>query len=305
MDARAGKSPSPRVSVVIPTYNRANDIPRCLDSLVAQTFKDFEVLVCDDGSTDSTAEVVDRYKNALDLQYHRAENFGGPAKPRNTGIGLSRGLYVAFLDSDDWWTRDKLAESLKPLDAGADLVYHDLYLSWSNRQRFYWRRRRARALSTPAFEDLLVNGNAIPNSSVVVRRDIVTAVGGFSEDRALIAWEDFDAWLRIAKITERFVKLNKPLGYYWTGGGNISSPRRVIDNLARFEERYIAAEPRRANGGPPGWYHYGLGLAYYNLGAYGIARDHLRRALRGRLTTPSRAKAIFTAVASSVRSALP
>src|SRR5881227_2669789 len=73
---------TPRVTIILVTYLRAADISRCLDSLVAQTYKDFEVLICDDGSTDGTEEVVGRYARALNLRYLWSENSGGPARPR-------------------------------------------------------------------------------------------------------------------------------------------------------------------------------------------------------------------------------
>jgi glycosyltransferase involved in cell wall biosynthesis len=280
-------------------------VARCLDSLVAQTFKDFEVLVCDDGSTDGTADVVKRYEHALRVTHHWAENFGGPARPRNAGLKLALGTYVALLDSDDWWAPQKLEWSVRRLDAGADLVYHDLYSARSSGQRFFWHRRRSRHIAAPAFEDLLCNGNAICNSSVVVRRDILLLVGGFSEDRSMIAWEDYDAWLRIAKVTDRFERLDEPLGYYWAGGGNISSPRRLIANLERFEELYVgtAADTQVRSTAPP-WYHYALGLAHYQLGAHLVALEHLRQALAARLPARMRFRAACTVAIASVHVAI-
>jgi glycosyltransferase involved in cell wall biosynthesis len=267
---------------------------RCLESLVAQTFKDFEVLICDDGSTDATESVVRTFESRLNLSYHWAENFGGPARPRNAGVRLARGEYVAFLDSDDWWTPQKLVRAVERLDAGADLVYHDLFIVKSAQQRHFWRKQRTTPLATPVFDSLLRTGNVVPNSSVVVRRELVQRIGGFSEDRALIAWEDFDAWLRIAKLTERFERLPVTLGYYWLGGGNISSPQRTILILQKFSERY----PEAGRAGPadsaPSWYHYGLGLAHYRLGNYRPARFHMRMALRQGLSLPRSAKALLT-----------
>jgi glycosyltransferase involved in cell wall biosynthesis len=297
--ARCGGAP--QVSVVIPTYNRAKDLRRCLDSVVAQTFRDFEVLVCDDGSTDETAQVVGLYKGVLDLTYRWNENFGGPARPRNLGLRLARGTYVALLDSDDWWAPRKLAESVRRLDAGADLVYHDMFAVRSTRQRFHWYRHGTRALATPAFDDLLKSGNAICNSSVVVRREILLRVEGFSEDRSLIAWEDYDAWLRIARITERFAQVGETLGYYWTGGGNISSPQRIISNLERFKEIYVATGVCTSIRTPPAWYHYVLGLAYNQVGNHLAAVPHLRQALAAGLPALQQTRAVLTAAVSYLR----
>lgn len=286
---------APRVSVIVPTYNRATDLARCLESLRAQTFKDFEVLVCDDGSTDDSGAVCERFRALIDVSYNWAENFGGPARPRNRGVQLARAPYVAFLDSDDWWTERKLAESVAALDAGADVVYHDLYQVGSARQRFFWRKRRTRQLATPVFRDLLLNGNALCSSSVVLRRDVLLRAGGFSEEHSLIAWEDYDAWLKMARVTERFVRLDATLGYYWTGGGNISSPRRLIGNLQRFGEMYGPDIEQLGAPGFPSWYYYMLGLAHYRIGSYGPASEHLRTALTLGLSGIQRARALLTA----------
>jgi GT2 family glycosyltransferase len=135
----------------------------------------------------------------------------------------------------------------------------------------------------------------------VLRRALIERVGGFSEDPRLIAWEDYDAWLRVAKVTERFERLDKPLGYYWSGGANLSSPRRLIANLARFIELYGRTGPISPESAGPAWYHYSLGLAHYRLGSYAVVPTHMRRALLMGLPTTKRVKAVFIAVISLVR----
>jgi glycosyltransferase involved in cell wall biosynthesis len=295
---KVSSSHAPRVSVVIPTYNRARELGRCLDSLVAQSYRDFEVLVCDDGSTDETATVAAAFDTRLELTYHWAENFGGPARPRNIGLNRARGIYVAFLDSDDWWAPRKLEMSVPRLDAGSDVVYHDLREARSTRQRLYWRRSRVRRLNAPVFQDLLLNGNALNMSSIVMRRDLLLRAGGFSEHPELIAWEDYDAWLQVAKLTDRFERLDEPLGYYWAGGGNISTPQRLIDNLRSFKELYIEGDRGLLPGIRPPWFDYTLGLSYYRLGHHANVAGHMRRALAGGLPAAQRAKAVVLAAVS-------
>jgi glycosyltransferase involved in cell wall biosynthesis len=271
------RSSQPRVSVIIPTYNRADDLKRCLESLVTQTFRNFEVLVCDDGSIDHTQKVVESFSHQIAITYYWGKNFGGPARPRNTGLKHAKGQYVAFLDSDDWWLPEKLQASVEKLDAGADLVYHDLYLisSLPAKPRF-WNRAKTRQVSVPVFNDMLYNGNAINNSSVVVKRELMNKIGGFSEDILLIAAEDYDAWLRIAKHTEAFERLEKPHGFYWAGGGNISAPKRSIINLTRLFELY-AAELSEDDAGPlPGWMAYSLARAYFLDGKFECARGYAK-----------------------------
>jgi glycosyltransferase involved in cell wall biosynthesis len=291
----------PRVTVVVVTYMRADLIGRCLDSLAAQTFKDFDVLVCDDGSTDNTAEVVEQFKGKLQVEYCWRENFGGPARPRNIGLQMARAQYVAFLDSDDWWQPEKLEKSVAVLDSGSDLVYHDLYVVSSPKQRVFWQRYGKRTIGSPPFVDLLGRGNAICNSSVVVRTEALRSVGGFSEDRGLIAWEDYEAWLRVAKVAPRFARLPEPLGYYWMAGGNMTNARRTINNFEHFRKMYFTPDSPWTNGALPGWCNYALGRAYYMLGNYSVALDHLRKASEGDIGLVKRAKTWVTRVACHAR----
>jgi glycosyltransferase involved in cell wall biosynthesis len=262
----------PRVSVVIPTFNRARDLARCLDSLVAQTFRDFEVLVCDDGSTDDSGAVAKSYGSRLRLEYHWGENFGGPARPRNRGVQLARGELIAFLDSDDWWAPEKLATSVRALDAGADFVYHDLYLVFDADARRHSRKSLGRVLRRPVFDDLLGNGNAINNSSVVTRTELMRRIGGFSEDRELIAAEDYDAWVRVARHTDAFEQLPECLGYYWVGSGNISNPRRTITTSLALEARYAAELAKLREGREVYWLAYAKGRAHFVSGQFAEAR---------------------------------
>lgn len=276
-DASERACSAPAVSVVIPTFNRARDIGRCLDALVVQTFRDFEVLVCDDGSVDGTAEVVRGYEDKLDLTYTWSENFGGPARPRNMGVRQARGEFVALLDSDDWWHPEKLQESVRYLRDGADLVYHDLYFVTKLGQSRLRARSGTRPLGTPVVEDLLMKGNAINNSSVVVRRALLEAAGGFSEERELIAAEDYDAWVRIAKLTDRFVRIPRTLGYYWLGDGNITNPRRTITTLDALEAKYERELAELRRGRNVYWLAYARARSYYQLDLRDSARDQLSR----------------------------
>lgn len=208
-------------SVIIPTYNRADLLDRCLDSLVRQTFRDFEVLVCDDGSTDDSRDVAERYKNRLDLRYLWDENWGGPARPRNRGIAEARGEWICFLDSDDWWTPDKLEACLPYLDS-YDMLYHDMYVVEQGVESQPNHQLRGRLLKSPIYHSLLMHGNCVVNSSVVLRRSVIDRVGPLTEDRALIAVEDFDYWLSVSRVSERFCHIARPLGYYWMGETSIS-----------------------------------------------------------------------------------
>jgi GT2 family glycosyltransferase len=218
---------TPTVSVVIPTWNRAGHLRACLQSLVGQTYRDFEVLVCDDGSTDETPDVVRQFESVLDLRFLQAEHWGGPARPRNAGIAAARGEWIAFLDSDDTWHPEKLATCL-PLLPDNDVVWHAVEVCSSAGRT---GEVVGRSLRWPAAIDLLTNLNALPNSGTMVRASVVREAGGLSEDRGLIGVEDYDLWIRVALLTERFCYVETVLGAYTALGAthNISASLRQID----------------------------------------------------------------------------
>ena len=265
----------PKFSVVIPTYNRAKDIPRCLDSLIAQEFQDFEVLICDDGSTDDTSSVVAKYTHLLDITYSCGEHFGGPARPRNRGISLAGAPYIAFLDSDDWWTPAKLRLSLDALDAGADIISHDLYVVTRPVQRVLWKKARSRELSSPVFDDLLAYGNGLLNSSVVVRKCFLIEIGGASEDLDLLGFEDFDTWLRISRLTDKFKRIPLALGYYWQGGGNISSEDKYIHIIRVIKKRYASEFQNLAQRYSFYWINFAVGRYFFKRRNYNLAATSL------------------------------
>ncbi len=267
---------NPMVSIVIPTYNRAADIPRCLESLIAQDFHDFEVIICDDGSTDNTSIVVAGYEQVLDITYIYCENFGGPARPRNRGIELARAPYIAFLDSDDWWTPNKLRLSLDALNKGADIVYHDLYIVKTAEQSKFQKIIRSRTLKSPVFDQLLAHGNALNNSSVVVKKRLLIEIGFVSEEKNLIGIEDYDTWLRIARLTSKFERIPYVLGYYWLGGGNISSEDRYIKLLQAIKKRYASEILELSSIYNFYWIKYAEGRYHFKRQYFHLAKLYLR-----------------------------
>lgn len=224
------------ISVIIPTFNRANELRRALDSLTSQSFTLFEVIICDDGSTDNTNDVINEYLRKLNIVYLKINNSGKPAIPRNIAISRAKGIYIAFLDSDDWWYKDKLQISIEILESGYDLVYSDFFLVKSEKKISIIK---VRSLANDITKDLLVDGNPICNSSVVIRKSILDLVGTLNEDSDFIAWEDFDLWLRTSLITNKFYHIAIPLVYYWDGGGNISTELRKIFSWQAIIKYYI------------------------------------------------------------------
>ena len=150
-------------------------------------------------------------------------------------------------------------------------MYHDLFIAKNEKQKYFWKRAKTFQVNKPAYEDLIHYGNALTNSSVVVRKTLLEQIGGLSEKKELISWEDYDCWLRIAKHTERFVRIKEPLGYYWAGGGNLSSNQQTIKNLQEFHSKYLQGRSDDV----PAWFHYGKGRSLLYLQYYVKAIPHL------------------------------
>jgi len=185
----------PRVSVVIPTYNRANLLLEAIDSVVRQSFQDFEVVVVDDGSTDDTADRLAGLD--IPLQHVRLPHNERPGLLRNHGISAARGEFIAFLDDDDLWHPDKLAQLVALLDGDETLgfVYSDIYLLYPDRSTAGPMLSPQHKQAALLFDHLLENCFIFP-SSLAVRRRLFDRLGRF--DESLATGEDYDLWLRLA-----------------------------------------------------------------------------------------------------------
>lgn len=255
------RSFNPLVSIIIPTYNRAFCLERAISSVIEQTFTNWELIVVDNNSADNTDNVINNFLDDR-ISIVKVFNNGIVAKSRNLGFKLAIGTFVAFLDSDDWWVPKKLEIAVQQLNLGNDLVYHDLYkVSKLHILAKKHVRIPSKALTHPVFVDLLTNGNTIWNSSVVVRRSLIAEIGGFSEEKDLVGSEDFDGWLRIAKLTEKFKRLEGVLGYYWYGGGNLTSAKRTLKNILLISKKYDADFKMVGFKTLPGWMIYALASA--------------------------------------------
>jgi GT2 family glycosyltransferase len=183
------------VSVIIPAYNCTEYIPAALDSVLAQTFTDFEIVLVNDGSPDTEMleHLIAPYRDRI--IYCKQEN-RGLAAARNTGIRAARGKYLAFLDSDDCWPPEYLAAQMRLFEEtpSLDLVYADA-LNFGDAP--LPRKTFMQPLTPPvSFEDLLLGGNQIIPSGTVARKQVIVDAGLF--DESLRRCEDYDMWLRIA-----------------------------------------------------------------------------------------------------------
>ncbi len=183
----------PRVSVIIPTYNRAGLVPEAVASVLAQTYQDFELLVVDDASTDATAEALAAFGGEI-LVFRRPQR-GGVSAARNRGIGAAQGEWLAFLDSDDLWLPEKLARQMALMAAQPRLLLSQTEETWVRREVRVnpprTHRKEGGRIFLRSLERCLVSPSA-----AVLHRSLFEAHGGF--DETLPAAEDYDLWLRLS-----------------------------------------------------------------------------------------------------------
>jgi glycosyltransferase involved in cell wall biosynthesis len=213
------------VSVIIPTYNRAHVISRAVESVLAQTFQDFELLIVDDGSHDETREILASYGNRITYLYQ--ENHG-VSHARNTGIRASSGDFVALLDSDDAWMPEKLERQLAAMASQPDIPLchtEEIWIRNSVRVNPGKKHRKYGGYIFPYCLPLCV----VSPSSVVLRRWIFDKIGLF--DETLPACEDYDLWLRIAQKYS-VIFLEEPLLMKY--GGHADQLSRKYWGIDRF-----------------------------------------------------------------------
>ena len=227
-----------KFSIIIPTFKRRKKLRRAIDSVIAQTIDNWEIIVIDNNSNDGTKELIKSYKNKK-IKFYLINNEGNIAKSRNLGILESNGNYLAFLDSDDSWLPKKLEECLKILNGKTKLVYHELYLQKKMNQLFFKKNGLCRTLNKPVFNDLIYNGPAFPTSSVIVEKKIFQKINFFCEKKNHVTWEDYDAWIRLSKISDGFKKIDKTLGYRFVDNENTLVTKLLIKSIFEFKKKYL------------------------------------------------------------------
>jgi glycosyltransferase involved in cell wall biosynthesis len=183
----------PKVSVIIPTFNRPQKVVRAVTSVLNQSAKDFEIIVVDDGSSDSTNRALAKYRSTI--KYIRQPITRGVSAARNIGIKSSVAPWVAFLDSDDYWLHDKLCSQMKFIDQNAETVACQTKEIWIRKGKRVNPKAKHKKPSGDVFRQSLKLCLVSP-SSVIVKRSLFEEVGLF--DESLPAAEDYDLWLRIS-----------------------------------------------------------------------------------------------------------
>jgi glycosyltransferase involved in cell wall biosynthesis len=202
----------PLISVCIPTSNSANFIYKALHSVVHQSYPNLEIIIVDNYSDDNTVEIINSFKDPR-VKVLNKRNYGSIAASRNCAILNARSEWIAFLDSDDYWELNKIQECSRYLQLNYEFIYHNLKIVDSSDEKT-GGKIKSKTLRNPIFENLLIKGNTIATSSVLVRKDLLQKVGYMNENLLLAGTEDYNTWLKISLLTERFKRINKTLGTY-------------------------------------------------------------------------------------------
>ncbi len=227
------------VSVIIPTYNRAFYLEKAIQSVLDQSYPDFDVIVVDDGSTDNTAEVVRKFKGVMLIQQQNL----GVAVARNTGIHRTRGKYVAFLDDDDLWLPGKLEKQVAYMeDHPATGMVYSAYQTIDSHDTV--TGEVTHVVSGQVWHDFMF-GVPIAPPTVMVRREVLDTVGVF--DKSLRLGEDLDLWIRIARRYP-IHGMKEPLVQYRIHNSNTAKP---IDGVIAVRE-YIY-DKQFASGNDHNW----------------------------------------------------
>ena len=225
---RVIKMINPLVSVVIPTFNHAKLLKRALESVVAQSFKNWEAIVVNNFSTDETIQVVQSL-NDRRIKLINFKNSGIIAASRNRGIESATGQYVAFLDSDDAWYPTKLQKCVDQAANGAQFICHGevwINSNLSKREVMYGPAKNA------TYAKLLYRGNCISTSATFIQTELLKFLGGFDESPEIVTAEDYDMWMRLAALKPKTIFIPEVLGEFY----------RLADSASSAVMRSLASE---------------------------------------------------------------
>ena len=188
-----------RVAIIVPVYNGAETVAEAIASVLAQTYRDFELIAIDDGSTDSTPAVLRRYANSLRII---TRPNGGISAARNSGLGDSSSEYVALLDCDDTWMPTMLERTVAALegDQSCVMAYTDLAVIDSNGTPLNTSLVGPEVAHPPTLDEMFTRLWPIMPSAVVIRRPALEAIGGFAEEFRSYGFEDAYCWLRLREL---------------------------------------------------------------------------------------------------------
>jgi len=208
-----------KFSVVIPTYNSSKTINKTITSVLRQKYKNFEIIVVDDGSNDNTVSKVKQISDSR-IRVFKIKRSGGPAKPRNYGINKSISEWICFLDSDDLWDPNKLkilSQSIK--QSNFDILCHNEYIFKLGKKKI----QKYGPFQKNFYKTLLINGNRLSTSATMISKKFLSKNNlKFNESKKFVSVEDYDLWMLCAKKKANFLFIDDVLSTYIVHNEGIS-----------------------------------------------------------------------------------
>jgi len=275
----------PLISIITPTYNRATSLPRALESIFDQTFKNWEIIIIDDGSTDTTQEILKKFqeqnKNVICIKHDKNK---GVTAARNTGLHEAKGDYIAFLDSDDVWLPQKLEKQLEVFNRSPDIGLVYTGALFINEKGGEQRIKNATVEGYIYEQEIAFNPIGSP-SRVMVKREVFEKVGMFDENFSVL--EDWEMWIRITK-TYPVRSINEPLIHYFESADSMSiNTEKLISGYKNLWNK-IDLVSLSASIQAEHYLRLGHRLCYY--GATQEGRSYIWKAVK---IQPTRFKIIF------------
>lgn len=218
----------PFFSIIIPIFNSRKTIFKTISSVINQSFNDFELIIIDDGSTDDSYDLINSFQDAR-IVYRKISNSGGPARPRNTGIELSKGSWICFLDSDDFWADNKLEETFQHiiLRPEVDIWTSGYFICDDN--RIISEKKPSNLINKFSLNSLLLYSNPFVTSALTINREKIGFVR-FDESPNLISSEDLDFLISLSIKGLLADKIERKLVYYYFNLDGIS--KNYINHLS-------------------------------------------------------------------------
>lgn len=199
----------PRISVIVPTYNRVESLLKVIDAINSQTYAPAEILIADDGSSDETMAIVSR-RGYPRLKTLLLDHSGLPAVARNAALNHASGDWIAFCDSDDFWAPNRLQEQVSRRLPHVRAICSNAWVKTPGvKDKYLLYKRMPRSLSTPH----LLRQNWVVNSSVLIEKSLLDEIGRIPDSPSLKFIEDYAAWLRVSSISPIQV-IDQPLLTY-------------------------------------------------------------------------------------------
>ena len=223
----------PKVSIIMPAYNAESYIEESVNSVLGQTFKDWELIIIDDGSSDRTAEICKKYTSFDDRIIYLFQENSKQATARNNGLKITKGDIIAFLDSDDLWLPNKLELSLSYFDLDKfDLIFTDAYFGNNDEIENGSNLKKLNVTDSEYFgkESIaqFIEFTRIPILTVLVKKQIIENIIFF--DHKCVPAEDYDLWLRLLKAGCRFKSINLPLSIYRVQEKSSTASDRLVSD---------------------------------------------------------------------------